>query len=113
MADAAGFAVAARAVLDDPAVDVGVVGCVPLTPVLATLQAGEGHGEDLEAPGSVAGRLVDLWRGTAKGWVVVIDGGRLYDPLAGYLDGQGLPVFRVADRALRALGRYVMLRSEA
>jgi acyl-CoA synthetase (NDP forming) len=110
MTGAAGFAAAAAAVLADPAVEVGVVGCVPLTPALATLEAGEGHAEDLGAGGSLARRLVDLWRGTAKAWVVVVDGGRLYDPLAGYLEREGLAVFRAADRALRALGRYAALR---
>lgn len=112
MADAAGFAAAARAVLGDPAVDVGVVGCVPLTPVLATLEPGEGHAEDLGAAGSPAERLADLWRDTAKAWMMVIDGGRRYDPMVACLERAGLPVFRSADRAMRALGRYVALRSQ-
>jgi acyl-CoA synthetase (NDP forming) len=40
----------------------------------------------------------------------VIDGGALYDPLASLLEAAGLPVFRSADRALRALGAYAGLR---
>ncbi len=110
MADAAGFGDAAAAVLADPAVQVGVVGCVPLTPVLATLEPGPGHSEDLAAAGSLARRLADLWRATTKAWVLVIDGGSLYDPLARYLERAGVPVFRAADRALRALGRYAAVR---
>ena len=110
MADAAGFGDAAAAVLADPAVQIGVVGCVPLTPVLATLEPGPGHSEDLAAAGSFARRLADLWRDTTKAWVLVIDGGSLYDPLALYLERAGVPVFRAADRALRALGRYAAAR---
>lgn len=110
MADAAGFAAAAAAVLEDPVVDLGVVACVPLTPVLATLPPGEEHGEDLTAPGSLAVRLATLWRASAKPWVMVIDGGSLYDPLAHFLEEQGLPVFRTADRAVRAVSRYADLR---
>ncbi|HSQ38014.1 MAG TPA: acetate--CoA ligase family protein [Acidimicrobiia bacterium] len=110
MADAAAFGEAAAAVLADPAVEVAVVGCVPLTPVLATLEAGPGHSEDLAASGSLARRLIDLWRATTKPWVLVIDGGSLYDPLARHLEREGVPVFRAADRALRALGRYAAVR---
>jgi len=110
MADAAGFVEAVAAVLADPAVDLGVVGCVPLTPVLATLPPGEGHGEDLADPGSVAARLAELWRAGTKAWVLVIDGGSLYDPLARHLEREGIPVFRTADRAVRALDRYAALR---
>lgn len=110
MAGAAGFTDAVAAVLADPAVDVGVVGCVPLTPALATLEAGEGHVEDLAAPGSLARRLADLWQGTAKAWVLVVDGGSRYDALARRLERDGVPVFRSADRAVRALGRYAALR---
>ena len=110
MADAAGFAEAVAAVLADPAVDLGVVGCVPLTPALATLERGRGHAEDLAAPGSVAARLAELWRAGTKAWVVVIDGGSLYDPLARHLERAGIPVFRTADRAVRALDRYAALR---
>lgn len=110
MADAAGFAEAVAAVLADPAVDLGVVGCVPLTPALATLPPGEGHGEDLAAPGGVAARLAELWRAGSKPWVLVVDGGGVYDPLARHLERAGLPVFRTADRAVRALSRYAGLR---
>lgn len=110
MADAAGFGAAVAAVLGDPAVEVGVVGCVPLTPALATLEAGQGHSEDMAASGSLARRLTDLWQATAKAWVLVVDGGSLYDALARRLEREGVPVFRAADRALRALGRYAAFR---
>lgn len=99
-----GFAQAVRAVLEDPGVDLGVVGCVPLTGALSTLAASPEHREDVESEGSVARRLAGLWRETAKPWVAVVDSGPLYDPMAGVLEEEGVPVFRTADRALRSLG---------
>ena len=90
-----------RAVMDDPGVDLGVVGCVPLTGALATLAAGPGHGEDLTREGSVVQRLVRLRGEIAKPWVAVVDAGALYDPMARALDEAGIPTFRSADRALR------------
>lgn len=108
--DDAGFCAAVEAVLADPAVDLGLVGTVPLTPALATLAADPGHSEDAAAPEAVGPRLVRLFAATSKAWVVVVDGGALYDPLASLLEAAGLPVFRTADRALRALGAYAALR---
>jgi acyl-CoA synthetase (NDP forming) len=108
--DDAGFAAAVEAVLADPAVDLGLVGAVPLTPALATLATGPGHSEDAGAPESLGPRLARLYAGTTKAWVVVVDGGARYDPLASLLEGEGLAVFRRADRAMRALGAYAVHR---
>jgi acyl-CoA synthetase (NDP forming) len=105
-----GFAEAVAAVLADDRIQVGIVGCVPLTPALATLEAGGGHAEDASLPGSLAGRLAALWRETAKAWLVVVDGGALYDPMARLLEREGVPVFRRADRAAVALARYCAWR---
>jgi len=100
------FAAAARMVLRDADVDLGILGCVPLTGALQTLPAGEQHNENLAASDSVAQRLIEIWRDEIKPWVAVIDAGRLYDPLANTLDKAGVPIFRSADRALGALGRW-------
>jgi len=94
-----------RLILSDPGVDAGLVGCVPLTGALDTLAAGPGHGEDVDHPDGLAARLVRLGDEIVKPWVVVVDAGRLYDPLAQRLEDGGLPVFRAADRALRLFGR--------
>ncbi len=107
------FAAAARRVLEDDGVDVGVVGCVPLTGALETLAAGPGHDEDFSRPGSVAERLAGLRGEVAKPWVAVIDGGPLYDPMARYLEEHGVPTFRTADRALRALAAFCRFRPAA
>jgi acyl-CoA synthetase (NDP forming) len=110
MLDDEGYEEALQAVLDDPGVDVGLVGCVPLTAALTTLPPGPGHGEDLARPGAVADRLACLFRAGAKAWVAVVDGGALYDPLARHLAEEGVPVFRTADRAVRAFGQYCAWR---
>jgi acyl-CoA synthetase (NDP forming) len=106
MMEDGGFAEAARAILEDPAVDVGIVGCVPLTGSLQTLPQAADHLEDLEAEEAVAQRLIELFRAILKPWVAVVDAGSAYDPLVARLEAGGVPTFRSADRALRLLGRY-------
>ena len=110
MLDDEGFAEAARAVLLDPGVDVGVIGCVPLTGAMETAGPcnGEGpeHPEDGTAPGAVASRLAALAGEVEKPWVAVVDSGGLYDPMAGLLERAGIPTFRAADRAVRLLGTW-------
>lgn len=103
----AGFARAAGLLLADEEVDVGVVGCVPLTPALETLPPGAGHGEDLTASGALAARLGALWQATTKPWVAVVDAGPRYDPFVRALEGHGIPVLRSGDEAVRLLGRWV------
>jgi acyl-CoA synthetase (NDP forming) len=104
--DDEGFVAAAAALLADPGVDAALVGCVPFTPALDTLPAGEGHDERLR----LADRLLGLWGSTDKPWVAVVDGGGRYDPMARALDEGGVPTFRSVDRALRMLGRYAANR---
>jgi acyl-CoA synthetase (NDP forming) len=107
VADDAVFAECARAVLEDPGVDCAVVSNVPMTPAQQTLPPGEGHFEDLARPGSFASRMIELFRATEKPFVVNIDAGELYTPLAECLEGAGIPVFRRADEALRFLRIYI------
>ncbi len=96
-----------RLVLADPGVDVGIVGCVPLTGALNTLARGDGHADDVTCGDSLAQRLVRLWRASQKPWVAVVDGGRLYDRMADVLEDGGIPTFRTADRALRLLNVWI------
>ncbi|HSQ60668.1 MAG TPA: acetate--CoA ligase family protein [Acidobacteriota bacterium] len=105
-----GYEEAVRAVLADPAVSVGVVGCVPLSGALQTLPRGEAHQEDVEREGGIVARLVRLMRESPKAWVAVVDAGPLYDPMARALEEGGVPTFRAADRALRVFGRYCEAR---
>jgi acyl-CoA synthetase (NDP forming) len=107
VADDAAFCACARAILEDPDVDCAVISNVPMTPAEQTLPAGEGHGEDFLRPGSFARRIVEIERSTDKPFVVCIDAGELYTPLAVFLETSGIPVFRRADEAVRFLRMYV------
>ena len=101
------FAEACRLVLDDAGVDLGLVGCVPMSGALDTLEEGPSSGgEDVENPSSVASRLASLFTDSVKPWVAVVDGGPLYDAMARRLQRAGVPTFRHADRAVRALDAY-------
>jgi acyl-CoA synthetase (NDP forming) len=99
-ADAA-YEEAIRLTLADGNVDVGVVGCVPLTGALNTLPAGAGHRENLADAGSIASRMARILVEESKAWVAVIDAGPRYDPLVAALESLGVPTFPAADRALR------------
>ncbi len=110
MAPDAAYEAAVEAVLTDPGVDLGVVGCVPLTPALSTLPPGPGHQEDVGAADAVARRLGRLRERVAVPWVAVVDAGSLYDPMVRLLEDAGVPTFRSADRALRRLGVFAAAR---
>jgi acyl-CoA synthetase (NDP forming) len=107
VADDAAFCECAKAILEDPGVDCAVISNVPMTPAEQTLPAGEGHGEDFLRPGSFARRIVEIESSTGKPFVVCIDAGELYTPLAVFLENSGIPVFRRADEAVRFLRTYV------
>lgn len=72
-----------------------------MSPALASL------GEDLLTAQSLARTLPSLFAATKKPVVVVVDAGRLYDPFVRALEAGGLPVFRAADEAVRALGAWL------
>jgi acyl-CoA synthetase (NDP forming) len=96
-----------RLVLEDPNVDLGLMGIVPLTQALNTLAPGTSHHEDLARDDSIVNRYVRLFHATTKPWVAVVDSGALYDPMVQRLEAGRVPVFRSADRALRLLNRWV------
>lgn len=96
----AAFADLCELLLADDSVDAAVIGCIPLTGALRTLE------DEIESGDSVVNLLTSLWRRTAKPWVVVLDSGPLYDAAAQRLAAEGVPVFRAADRAARALDAW-------
>jgi hypothetical protein len=78
-----------------------------MTPAEQTLPAGEGHREDFRREEGFARRTIDLFRATGKPFVVCLDAGELYTPLAQFFENAGVPVFRRADEAARFLRAYV------
>ncbi len=115
MATDAAYAELLARLLEDEGVDLAVVGIVPLTPALETLPPGERWPESIHHEASIARLLPGVARGSDKPVVAVVDSGELYDPLVAELTRGGLPVFRRADRAVRALCRWanVKLRQAA
>ena len=98
-------------VLGDRGIDAAVVGIVPLTPAMQTLAPGDGHRESIEDPGSIAQLLPSAVSTTDKPVVAVVDSGAPFDPLVSVLRAGGMPVFRAADRAVRALCKWVDVKS--
>jgi acyl-CoA synthetase (NDP forming) len=100
------FSSAARAVLGDDNVDIGIVGCVPMTGALNTLEPGQGHTENFNDDGSIVNLIARLREVTSKAWIAVVDGGPSYDAMAAALQNRGVPTFRTIDRALRVFEKY-------
>jgi len=107
MADDATFCGCVEALLEDSKIDCAVISCVPMTAALQTLTPGESHRENIFHTESFAGGMIEIFRKTEKPLVVNIDAGRLYDPLAEYLEESGIPVFRRSDQATKFLRQYV------
>ncbi len=100
-------------VLGDDGIDAAVIGIVPLTPALQTLAPGEGHRESIHDPGSIAQLLPKVAATSEKPVAAVVDSGILFDPLVEALRAGGLPVFRSADRAVKALCKWVDVKSRS
>ncbi len=113
MAGDLAYADVVRTVMESDTVDVGIVGCVPLTAALNTLPASPHHRDDLSAPDAVGQRLAGLKQDLAKAWVAVVDAGPVYDPFAALLEAHRIPTFREADTALRLFNVFVEARQRA
>ncbi len=102
------FCDSCEAILACPAVDVAILSSVPVTPSLNNLPLSTAgfHRENLEAEGSQPRLMVDIIAGSAKPAVVVVDSGRIYDPMCRLIERAGIPVFRKIDRAAQALAAY-------
>jgi acyl-CoA synthetase (NDP forming) len=113
MAGDAAYEDSVRAVMESDGIDIGIVGCVPLTVALDTLPAGPGHDNDLARADGIGLRLARLRDALDKAFVAVIDAGAIYDPLVFLLEQHGIPTFRTADTALRLLNVFVASRQRA
>ncbi len=113
MAGDAAYEDSLRAVMESDGIDIGIVGCVPLTVALDTLPAGPGHDNDLARADGVGLRLARLHATLDKAFVAVVDAGAVYDPFVSVLERHGIPTFRTADTALRLLNVFVASRRRA
>ncbi|MGE0455681.1 MAG: acetate--CoA ligase family protein [Vicinamibacteria bacterium] len=101
------YVACAEALLADPGVDALLLAGVPATPALDTLAAGPAHREDVGGEGSLPARLARLFAQARKPIVFSVDAGELYDEGVRVMLRAGLPTYRRADRAVRALAAYV------
>jgi hypothetical protein len=87
---------------------VAILSSVPVTPTLDNLEADPGgaHREDILGPESQPSLMVDIINGSPKPAVVVVDSGKIYDPMCRIIEKAGIPVFRKIDRAARALEAF-------
>jgi len=108
MAGDEAYGATSAAILACPAVDGVILSAVPVTGALTTLTAATDghHAEDIQRPGSLGRRWLELLANTEKPAVVVVDAGALYDPFCRQIEAAGVPVFRKIDRAARALAAY-------
>jgi acyl-CoA synthetase (NDP forming) len=113
IADDLAYEAAFRTIMEDPAVDVGLLGITPMTPALNTLPRGTDHAEDFLSDTSIAARAIRMQREIGKAWVAVVDAGPSYDPMARKLEREGVPTFRTADRALLLLNMLCAERLRA
>lgn len=97
----------AEALLGDVSVDALVLGLVPMSPSLSTLGSAAEERETIAHAESLARTLPALFKTTKKPVVAVVDAGRIYEPLVQALEDGGVPVFRRADEAVRALGAWL------
>lgn len=105
MANEAAYGEVVQALLASDEVDGLIVSCVPLTPQLKTTA------EEIGDADSIA-KLIPKWAASSsKPLLFVADAGRHYDALADSVREGGVPVFRNADAAAKALARYWSARS--
>jgi len=93
--------------LADKNTDAVVAAIVPLTPLLHTLPDEIEPDETPDLANSIVERISALNSTSSKPLIMVVDSGRLYDPMADGFQKNGLPVFRSADIAVSVLGKYI------
>ncbi|KAA6395200.1 MAG: Acetyl-CoA synthetase (ADP-forming) [Streblomastix strix] len=105
--------------INDPDCDICIFSTVPESVnfrVLPKAKPGQlPHNEDIDAPGGFVDKLSALKEkfGQQKPFAVSMESGRLYDHVSELLSARGIPVFRRADSAARALAKIaVAMRKE-
>ncbi len=90
-----------RYVNGEESVDMVIVGAVPLTAAMKTLRS------DIADPGNLPERIADLAGRSNKPILFVVDSGDLFNDYVAALRKKGFAVFRSADRAMKAVGKYL------
>ncbi len=96
-----------RTLLEDEYTDAVVAAIVPLTPLLHTLPEELDRNHLFNSENSIVEQISALNAASLKPLIIVVDSGKLYDPMAEGFQNHGLPVFRSADIAVGVLGKYI------
>jgi acyl-CoA synthetase (NDP forming) len=96
------------AILDSSTVDLAILASVPVTPALDNLPADSAgrHQEDLSGGRSQPKLMIDIIHSSTKPAVVVVDSGKIYDPMCRMIEESGVPVFRKIDRAAQTMAAF-------
>lgn len=92
---------------EDENIDCLMIGAVPLTPALNTLEKGEKHKEDFEREGSLANNIIEIKNKYSKPFIIIVDGGKEYDPFLYYLKKNQIPAFKSAEKAMKNFSKYI------
>lgn len=93
--------------MEDKNIDCFMIGAVPLTPALNTLERGEKHKEDFKREGSLANNIIKIKEKYSKPFIVIVDGGREYDPFLYYLKENQIPAFKSAEKSMKNFSKYI------
>jgi acyl-CoA synthetase (NDP forming) len=93
--------------LEDIHIDAVIAAIVPLTPTLHTLAEEMDQVNRLGAENSIVEQIATLNAASSKPLIIVVDSGKLYDPMAEGFQNHGIPIFRSADIAVNVLGKYI------
>ncbi len=96
-------------IMEDPNVDCGLISIVPETAMLQTLDSKK-HKESFSGDTGIARYLADIRNNTNKPMIVSLESGKLYDPMASYLEMANIPTFRIVESAASILGKYMQFR---
>ncbi len=99
------FAEVVRILARDENIDGVVAGLIPITPAMHSIADGSKAYQE-----GIVHHISALKNDLTKPLVLVVDGGRIFDPFVDDLEAAGFPVFRSMDRAVMALSLYVDAR---
>ncbi len=103
-----------EAFLQDPNIDVVVVGLDPTAPSVRALESSKLRpGYDISDPKSTVHLMPPLAERNEKPVIGILDGGKLYDAMTAALMDRGVCCFRNCARGTRALVRYIEARLRA
>ncbi len=97
-----------RTLLSLPEVDMGLFSMVPETNNLHTLPPGWSEfDEDIARPDSIVQKICRIREATPKPFVVCVESGWKYEPMATLLNLHGVPCFRHSDEAAHVVSKIV------